>query len=894
MAFTATIKRRTFFSSAATNTKVGIVSPPGSVAGDLMLLAITLPAGQTLTTTGTSWTFIRSDTNAAAATTYLYWGVNGTAQSITAGFSWPSCNFAVEVVGFSGVDTVTPINIHGGTASAVGSTTINAPSVTTTVANTMLVTFAGGDAAVSTLNTWTKPASETLTASAGQNVASVSATAGAAYETVAAAGATGAKLWTASGSLSSLTAASVALNPGSTIPSTPSLRNSGAAAITGHTASATGDVLINSNVAIGDLLVVSINTGTVQAITPPAGWAQIGGYDTGGGGQSSIWWKVATATEVASAVAGTLTVFTLAAAANVITYIAYWTDVFTTTPIQTVTAWVNTAGGTTETAPSLTTTVSNEYLLMLCLSSSNLAVSVTSSPGYATGAGFGSTFGTINARFAPAPTAGVVASSLVTWSGANTSDAIVIAVNPTTQFTSSPALTSPAASAYVDLGGGTAGDRTMSWTFASPNLETQAGFAFRRKLGAGAYEWYNVGAGTWGGTEFLNASATSSITFPAAKWTDQTTGYVWSVATYGTVGGTSLLGAYAPDRAVNASANVVAVVTAPTGVDSTVSRPPITWTYTQAQGYTQASYRAIIYTAAQAAVGGFTVGVSPSTYDSGVVASAALTVTPTVDLPNNTSYVTYVILVANTSSQSTTSSPVAFSTAYSPPNAPTLSAVYSAVTARVTLTVGYGANIGLYNTTNTVLALEYQDAGTLTWTAPRGVVNPTAFGGTIACFDYEAPPGVVRTYRATATGTAAGNVLASTTTSPVTAAPTSWWLKDPTDATVNQPINVNQPPKTSRTEQSGVFYPLGRTRPIVVADAMTGADGSVNILTLTAAAYTGLLALLNRQRVLFLESPFGESWYVRLTNSRDTTLQRSAAAAPYRQTSVTYVETDAP
>lgn len=892
MAFTSTIVRRATFSQASTNTKAAVITPTGSVAGDVMLLAITLPAAQALSTVGTSWTFIRSDTNAAAATTYLYWGVVGTAQRIDLGFTWPSCNFAVEVAAFSGVDVVTPINVHAGTASAAASTTIAAPTVTTTVANTMLVTFAGGDAGVSTVNAWTKPASEVLIGSAGFSVASVSATAGAANETIAAAGATGAKTWTASSSLSSLTAASVALSPGSTVATVPVLRAGATANVVGQAAVTAALPTVNANVALGDLLLVALNTSTVQAVTPPAGWTQIGANDTGGGGQSTVWYKIATATEVAAA--GSTISFGLAASCNVVSYFAYWSDVYATTPIQTTTAWVNTAGGTTETIPSITTTVSNEYLVAVLLSATNLAVSVSSSPGYVANALGATANGSISAFRQLPGVAGVVSSTLVTWSGALTGDGIAFAINPPLQLTNSPALASPAASAYVDLGGGSASDRTMSWTFSSPNVETQAGFAIRRKLGAGSYEWYNVGAGTWGGTEFLNASTTGSITFPAAKWTDQTTGYVWSVATYGTAGGTTLLGPYAADRAVNASANVVATVTAPTGVDSTVSRPPIVWTYSQAQGYTQASYRALIYTAAQAAVGGFTVGVSPSTYDSGVVASAATTVTPNLDLPNSTSYVTYVILVAATSGQSTTSSSLAFSTAYSPPNAPSLTAVYSAVTARVTLSAGYGANIGLFTTANTTLSLEYQNAGTSTWTAVRGVVNPTAPGVTIATFDYEAPPGVVRTYRATATGTASGNVLASTTTAAVTAAPTSWWLKDPTDATVNQAVNVNQPPKTSRVEQSGAFYPLGRTRPVVVADAMTGDDGAIGLLTLTAAAYTALLVLLKRQRVLFLESPFGESWYVRLMGSRDTTLSRSAAAAPYRQTSVTYVETDMP
>lgn len=131
-------------------------------------------------------------------------------------------------------------------------------------------------------------------------------------------------------------------------------------------------------------------------------------------------------------------------------------------------------------------------------------------------------------------------------------------------------------------------------------------------------------------------------------------------------------------------------------------------------------------------------------------------------------------------------------------------------------------------------------------------------------------------------------------TASVTVTATGWWLKDPIDPTVNAAIVVVGEPSTHRDEQAGVFYPLGSTRPVVVADAMTGADGALKLLTTTPAAYAALVALLTRQRTLLLQSPFGEQWYVRLIGSRPSTLKASLAAAPYREYQFSYVEVAAP
>src|SRR4029077_6882302 len=82
-------------------------------------------------------------------------------------------------------------------------------------------------------------------------------------------------------------------------------------------------------------------------------------------------------------------------------------------------------------------------------------------------------------------------------------------------------------------------------------------------------------------------------------------------------------------------------VTAPSGTGFQL--PVITWTEVLAGGTSQINFRALIYPAAVIAGGGFVAGTTPGwVYDSGVVTSAALTVTCTTLLAIGSSYTAYV------------------------------------------------------------------------------------------------------------------------------------------------------------------------------------------------------------------------------------------------------------
>jgi hypothetical protein len=83
--------------------------------------------------------------------------------------------------------------------------------------------------------------------------------------------------------------------------------------------------------------------------------------------------------------------------------------------------------------------------------------------------------------------------------------------------------------------------------------------------------------------------------------------------------------------------------TAPSGSVTGALRPTFSWVHNAgANGSGQTYFQVRIFTAAQAAIGGFDPGSSPATYDSGAVNTATASHIPTSDLVNGASYVAYV------------------------------------------------------------------------------------------------------------------------------------------------------------------------------------------------------------------------------------------------------------
>jgi hypothetical protein len=132
--------------SSATSVPVNTIvidKPAGVTTNDVLLAGISVRGNPTITPPS-GWTLVRSDTSTTVLLQSVYRKVAGGSEP--ASYSWtfsePIGSAVGGIAAYSGVATTTPVDVNGGQANA-SSTSVTAPSVTTTVANTMLVGFFG-------------------------------------------------------------------------------------------------------------------------------------------------------------------------------------------------------------------------------------------------------------------------------------------------------------------------------------------------------------------------------------------------------------------------------------------------------------------------------------------------------------------------------------------------------------------------------------------------------------------------------------------------------------------------------------------------------------------------------------------------------------------------------
>lgn len=133
-------------------------------------------------------------------------------------------------------------------------------------------------------------------------------------------------------------------------------------------------------------------------------------------------------------------------------------------------------------------------------------------------------------------------------------------------------------------------------------------------------------------------TATTSVTIAFASWPNSDI-YQWSIATRD---GNGYASPFANDRLLVSTALPVVTVTAPTGTQAS-SRPTVNWTYAQANGIGQGTWRIRVFTAAQYGIGGFDPATSPATWDSGEIEGPYdWTKVIGTDLANSTTYRAYM------------------------------------------------------------------------------------------------------------------------------------------------------------------------------------------------------------------------------------------------------------
>ncbi len=151
-----TLRSVSYGSNNAVVTSIVATRPAGVVAGDVLLASIDT-RGSSVVTAPAGWTLVRMDLNASSLRKSTYVRVATGSEPATYTWTFSGSRLAAAVIhAYSGVDTTTPVDVVGGQVNASG-TAVTAPSITTTVPNTMLVGFFAKQSS----GTWTPPAGMT-------------------------------------------------------------------------------------------------------------------------------------------------------------------------------------------------------------------------------------------------------------------------------------------------------------------------------------------------------------------------------------------------------------------------------------------------------------------------------------------------------------------------------------------------------------------------------------------------------------------------------------------------------------------------------------------------------------------------------------------------------------
>ncbi len=140
--------------SSSSRSSITLARPAGTQPGDVMVASIVVNDDDVITAPA-GWALVRQDRIVDVIRQALY--VRAATASEPASFQWAlpgSRRAAGGITTYSGVDPVNPVDVHDAQVQATATTAVTAPSVTTTVPDTLLVHFA----AVNAEGTLTPPA----------------------------------------------------------------------------------------------------------------------------------------------------------------------------------------------------------------------------------------------------------------------------------------------------------------------------------------------------------------------------------------------------------------------------------------------------------------------------------------------------------------------------------------------------------------------------------------------------------------------------------------------------------------------------------------------------------------------------------------------------------------
>lgn len=182
-------------------------------------------------------------------------------------------------------------------------------------------------------------------------------------------------------------------------------------------------------------------------------------------------------------------------------------------------------------------------------------------------------------------------------------------------------------------------------------------------------------------------------------------------------------------------------------------------------------------------------------------------------------------------------------------------------------------------TPNTFPLVESSDDGGATWVKVRGCENNNynpANNWQAVVYDYEAPSNVTRLYRASTAGLDYGldplglyTVSAPSGTTALTLPVTEFYLVDPYVPTrffMEQEGEID----VTAAEPQTVFSPLGRTTEIITYDVTKSKHLTVVLGMLNGTELDTFEALRDSGHILFLQTPYPRSWYVKIGAAQAT------------------------
>lgn len=400
--------------------------------------------------------------------------------------------------------------------------------------------------------------------------------------------------------------------------------------------------------------------------------------------------------------------------------------------------------------------------------------------------------------------------------------------------------------------------------------------------------------------------STTSISTYVGGWASSTSGTAWSEITDKPL--VRITSTDTNNRAarIYLETKWVSVPTTTVSIQaSTVPNPRVQWTYADGDGNAQSSADVRWFLNSVATAVGFNAGTSANLYAT-VVAGTYVSVSPPGSIvANGDVFRGYVQVVSDkdgvpvpsawTGSSAATASYTVGNPSYSPPApggtanpspAPNLTATVAGTYLtdyrrnRIRLVAG---TAGLYSVTRA--SNDYV-----------GTAYTSLAVGTTDVYDYVAVRGGTTTYTVSIYTT--GSALTQTTTTAVVAATaTTWELQSVTRPTTVYDFDLRVTGQSnSQYEGIQVFRPLTSSYPIVLAGELGAEDGSLEVMTTSAAEYADMTSLMNVQGPLVLTSPFLNSdgtnrrWLIRITDR--SWIPSNTVSSPINRAVLSYVEVD--